>query len=215
MNEKKRAPEMLEGRPFLLRADPWKSNQNHRCDDGSHQGACHRDGRAADDFKGRNAGTARNGDDDAGNRGDRAAQRRCKLHRQDEKNRRNAEFAGKVRNERRKGKEGRIAAAHYDGNDRDEERHDDHDEGAREAEPLRDVDEVGDGACGHQALREDFTGNDERYDAGKLFAHGVEDLDSTTEEMNGATGEPDQGAKIMDASPKELEPTAENLDIDV
>ena len=174
---------MLEGRPFLLRADPWKSNQNHRCDDGSHQGACHRDGRAADDFKGRNAGTARNGDDDAGNRGNRAAQRRCKLHRQDEKNRRNAEFAGKVRNERRKGKEGRIAAAHYDGNDRDEERHDDHDEGAREAEPLRDVDEVGDGARGHQALREDFTGNDERHDSGKLFAHGVEEFDRFVEDF--------------------------------
>ena len=43
----------------------------------------------------------------------------------------------------------------------------------------------------------------------------TESLDSATEEMNGATGEPDQGAKIMDASPKELEPTAENLDIDV
>lgn len=107
---------MLEGRPFLLRADPCESNQNHRCDDGSHQDACHWDGRAADDFKGRNAGTARNSDDDAGNRGDRAAQRRRKLHRQDEKNRRNAEFAGKVRNNWRKGKEGSIAATQHDGN---------------------------------------------------------------------------------------------------
>ena len=37
---------------------------------------------------------------------------------------------------------------------------------------------------------------------------------NTTEEMNGATEEPNHGAKIMDASAKRLDQKTENLDFD-
>ena len=100
------------------------------------------------------------------------------MHREDHEGGCDASLGRDGWDEIRKGKEGGIAAAHEDGADRDDTDHDKCQAGCAEAGGLSALDHGIDGACGGEAFREEFAGDDDGDDIGELLAHAIEeDLD--------------------------------------
>ena len=115
------------------------------------------------------------------------------MHREDHEGGCDTCLGSDRRDEIGKGKEGSIAAAHEDGADCDDGDHDKRQAGCTEAGGLGALDHGIDGACGSEAFREEFAGDDDGDDIGELLAHAVEeDLDlregllqiSCTEELS-------------------------------